>query len=70
MKMFLLSYTMPDGSDWAFEIAAESFEDARARLLAIRQTGRLDGELAERFPAWQLPIRPWWARLQTWIKTP
>ncbi len=34
---------MYKGSKWGFEIVAEDFDDAQARLYALRQFGKLDG---------------------------
>jgi hypothetical protein len=42
-KRMLCSYDFR-GAEWAFEIKAESFEDAEARLAAIRMNGSVDGE--------------------------
>ena len=53
-KTFLCSYLF-DGDEWGFEIKADDRQEARARLLAIRDTGRVDGELKAVLPATGVP---------------
>ena len=42
--MFLLEWEM-DGQKWCMEVYAESWDDARKRLTAIRSTGKIIGEV-------------------------
>lgn len=44
MKTFLMSYRYK-GSEWSFDIPAESFADAEARLNALKHNGSVDGQL-------------------------
>lgn len=46
---FVCSYRHK-GSRWGFEIKAENFEDAEARLASIHFNGKIDGELAGVIP--------------------
>ncbi len=41
-QTFICRY-MYKGSEWGFEIVAEDFDDAQARLYALRQFGKVDG---------------------------
>ena len=47
---FLLSYCI-DGKQWSTEVWAYDFADAEARVAAMRESLRVDGQLFERFPA-------------------
>lgn len=49
-QTFLLSYEH-EGRQWGFEVAARDFEDAHARLQAIRLSGKVDGILMGKVPA-------------------
>ena len=40
---FLMEWEM-DGNKWCMEIYAESWDDAKKRLAAIRSTGKIIGE--------------------------
>lgn len=48
MYRFSVSFDMPGGSVWSFDIWAYDSADAEARLAAIRQNGRIDGQVYER----------------------
>lgn len=48
--MFTYSYRYK-GSEWSFDIPAEDFEDAQARLAAIHFNGKLEGRLEGTIPA-------------------
>jgi hypothetical protein len=47
---FLLSYEM-GGSQWATEIWAYDFDDAEARVAAMRESLKVDGKLFTTVPA-------------------
>jgi hypothetical protein len=47
---FLLSYEM-GGSQWCAEIWAYSFEDAEARVAAMRESLKVDGQAYSTVPA-------------------
>ena len=47
---FLLSYEM-DGSRWSTQLWAYSFEDAEAKVAAMRESLKVDGQLFEMAPA-------------------
>lgn len=49
-KEFLCSYRY-GRSQWSFEIQATSHSDAEARLKAIAQSGKVDGEIYAKIPA-------------------
>jgi len=48
--MFTYSYRYK-GAEWGFELPAEDFKDAQARLAAIHFNGKLDGKLGGTIPA-------------------
>lgn len=50
-KTYLGSYGL-DGKQYGFEIEADSFDDARRRLDAIKAWGKIDGELMAKIPAY------------------
>lgn len=50
MQAYLCSYDFADGS-WCCEIWAYSMEDAIARVAAMRESLRVDGQLFTAFPA-------------------
>ena len=39
------------GSEWSFDLPAENFDDAEARLAAIHFNGKLEGQLGGTIPA-------------------
>lgn len=49
LKTYLITYEM-QGSRWSEEIEAESFADAQRRLLAIKATATLEGEVKAKLP--------------------
>jgi hypothetical protein len=53
-----------DGSEWSFDIVAEDFDDAKRRMAAIGMTGKVDGEIVMKIPAW----RGWWIPFWCWLK--
>ena len=55
MKTYLASYRY-QGAEWCIDLQAESFEDAEARLAALRFHGRVDGELKYRAPESMGPV--------------
>lgn len=48
-KPFLISFDSPEGN-FSFEIFAISHEHAELQLDAIKDSGKVDGELIERIP--------------------
>ncbi len=62
MKPFVCSYYWR-GSEFTFDIEAESHEEAVQRLWAIKCTGRVDGEIVARVPLLPAPSRFW-----RWLK--
>lgn len=48
-KNFVYSYRHED-KEWSFHVYARDFDDAFARMRAIRRTGQLDGELVCEIP--------------------
>ncbi len=54
MKTFTCSYRYA-GADWSFEIEAEDFADAEARLACLQYRAELDGELICTIPALPMP---------------
>lgn len=50
MKTYLCSYNYEGGS-WSFQIQAQSFADAQARL-DLLYFAKVDGELVAEIPAW------------------
>lgn len=66
MKRFTSSYEH-EGSQYVFELRADSFEDAHARLQAIRMSGRVDGVIAMTIPA-SVPGAGLFVRLLCWFK--
>lgn len=53
-----------EGERYAFRIVGTSFEDAHARLQAIRVSGKVDGVLMGEIPAF--PGAGLWARFLVW----
>lgn len=49
-QTFICHY-MYKGSNWGFEIVAEDFDDAQARLSALGQFGKVDGIKVAVIPA-------------------
>ena len=49
-QTFICHY-MYKGTKWGFELKAEDFEDAQARLSALRQFGKVDGINIVEIPA-------------------
>lgn len=47
---FLLSYEM-DGKQWSTQVWAYDFADAEARVAAMRESLKVDGQAFERLPA-------------------
>lgn len=60
---FTCSYRM-DGSEWSFDICAEDYDDADRRMAAIAMTGKVDGQLVNRVPAY----RGWYIPAWVWLK--
>jgi len=48
---FGVEYLMPDGTEWSFDIWATTWEEADLRLKMIKDTGRINGQTIETFPA-------------------
>ncbi len=46
-KRFSASYTDSRGAEMSFELWATSMDDAEARLKALKETGRIDGQILE-----------------------
>jgi len=64
--IFTFSYRYK-GSDWGFELPAEDFEDAKARLAAIYFSGKLDGRLGGTIPA-SIPGASLWVRMIVFVR--
>ncbi len=55
-QTFICHY-MYKGAKWGFELEAEDFDDAQARLYALRQFGKVDGIKIVEIPA--VPSARW-----------
>ena len=51
---FGVEYLMPDGTEWSFDIWAKDWEEADLRLKMIKDSGRINGQTIETFPANEL----------------
>lgn len=51
---FGVEYLMPNGTEWSFDIWATTWEEADLRLKMIKDSGRINGQTIETFPANEL----------------
>ncbi|MEM6484966.1 MAG: hypothetical protein AAF662_08285 [Pseudomonadota bacterium] len=66
MNTYLFEYTYA-GEKYGFEVVAGSRAEATSRLVAIRDTAQLQGEVALTIPAWT-PASGVLARLVVWLR--
>lgn len=54
-KVFLLEYEY-DNKQWAMEFYAKSWEDAKLKLQALKETIKISGTLEGTIPVWETTI--------------
>lgn len=67
LRTFLGSYRY-EGKEYAFDIMAQGFEDAEARLAAVKAFGKIDGRLEMVIPAGPARTGGLLARLVVWFR--